>query len=80
MKNLVTDHSEEKIVPPGPVLPSFTEVNFSDLTSMTSSVESPSENCRGAKQADEASDIKKEIENILVQLDQIFLSAESQSK
>lgn len=76
------DHSEEKTVPHGPGLPSFTEVNFSDLTSMTSAVGSPSESSRGieARQVDEANEIKKEIENILLQLDQIFLSAESQSE
>lgn len=82
MESYFTDQSEEKTVPQGPGLPSFTEVNFSDLTSMTSAVGSPSESSRGieARQVDEANDIKKEIENILLQLDQIFLSAESQSK
>ena len=74
----------EKTVAQVPGLPSFTEVNFSDLTSVTCGAGSPSEShmeMRGVRQGGEAaaSDIKQELENILLQLDQIFLSTESQS-
>ncbi|KAG0726845.1 Dystrophin, isoform E [Chionoecetes opilio] len=81
---LPADCSGEKTVAQAPGLPSFTEVNFSDLTSMTCGAGSPSEShmeMRGSCQAGDASasDIKHELENILLQLDQIFLSAESQT-
>lgn len=82
LKWTLADHSAEKTVPQEPALPSFSEVSFSDLTSMTDATGSPSASSeeKADTQTDEANDIKKEIENILHQLDQIFLSAESQSK
>ncbi|KAK8403967.1 hypothetical protein O3P69_000193 [Scylla paramamosain] len=81
---LTGDCSEEKTVPQVPGLPSFTEVNFSDLTSVSCAAGSSSGShmeMEGARQAGDAtsSDIKQELENILVQLDHIFLSAESQN-
>lgn len=63
-------------------LPSFTEVNFSDLSSLASSPSSVV--TKDSLQADEvdpsAAGIKEELENILHQLDQIFPLTEPESE
>ncbi|KAG7176259.1 Dystrophin-like 1 [Homarus americanus] len=83
---MAQDIGGPKVVPQPSRLPSFTEVNFSDLTSLTSAPTSsqtsprvlPQEmNGASSCQDDAAVDVREELENILRQLDQIFPLAES---
>lgn len=82
---LFTDPNWPKLASHGSRLPSFTEVNFSDLTSVGSSASlaggSPSKESPVKKSANStAADVKEELENILRQLDQMFPFTGSESK
>ncbi|XP_071546494.1 uncharacterized protein [Panulirus ornatus] len=73
-----------KVVSQPSKLPSFTEVNFSDLTSLTSQTSSvscpvvlPQKSNANTGQDDAVAEVREELENILQQLDQIFPLTES---
>ncbi|XP_045615250.2 dystrophin [Procambarus clarkii] len=75
-----------KVVPQPSRLPSFTEVNFSDLSSLTSATASsetspimlsPDRNGANGDTVDGTMDVREELENIMRQLDQIFPFTES---
>ncbi|XP_069996009.1 dystrophin [Penaeus vannamei] len=80
------DIAASRSVPPPTRLPSFTEVNFSDLTSLTSAPSSVATSPRveervanGVFGDDVAPDVREELENILHQLDQIFPLCKSEN-
>ncbi|KAK3873602.1 hypothetical protein Pcinc_021386 [Petrolisthes cinctipes] len=81
----IVDPNWPKLASHGSRLPSFTEVNFSDLTSVGSSASlagsSPPKEFPVKKSANStAADVKEELENILRQLDQMFPLTGSESE